>query len=123
MIDDVLGRFATHGLDLLAREDPALHACLVREYHRQLATLTMVAASSVADPSVLVCEGLATTNVTTEGYPGARFHAGCAVVDEIERLAIERAKAAFGARYANVQPHSGTSANEAVLLEIGRAHV
>jgi glycine hydroxymethyltransferase len=78
----------------------------------------MVAASSIAHPSVLICEGMTTTNVTTEGYPGARFHAGCQFVDEIERLAIERAKAAFKARYANVQPHSGTSANEAVILSL-----
>ena len=56
--------------------------------------------------------------MTTEGYPGARFHGGCEVVDRIERLAIERAKVAFGARFANVQPHSGSSANEIVMFAI-----
>src|SRR5687767_13501474 len=106
------------GLDLLRREDPALWALLERETRRQGEVLQMVAASSIADPSVLVCEGTALANVTTEGYPGARFHSGCEVVDEVERLAVERARAAFGARYANVQPHSGTSANAIVTFAL-----
>ena len=108
------------GVETLGREDPALFGLLERESQRQQNILAMVAASSVADPSVLVCEATATANVTTEGYPGARFHAGCEVVDEIERLAIERAKTAFGARYANVQPHSGSSANAVVIFSLLR---
>jgi glycine hydroxymethyltransferase len=118
MNDNVLAELSYRGIELLFEEDPVLHDLLTREYHRQTDTLAMVAASSIAHPSVLVCEGMITTNVTTEGYPGARFHAGCQFVDEIERLAVERAKVAFQARYANVQPHSGTSANEAVILSV-----
>jgi glycine hydroxymethyltransferase len=106
---------ARRGVELLRQEDPALFDLLEREHQRQSDVLTMVAASSIAEPSVLACEGMPTANVTTEGYPGARFHAGCRFVDEIERLAIARAQAAFGARYANVQPHSGSSAN-AILI-------
>ncbi len=120
MYDDVLLQFALRGVELLSKDDPDLYELLAQEYHRQLGSLVMVAASSIADPSALLCEGMVTGNVTTEGYPGARFHAGCRVVDEIERLAVERARAAFGARYANVQPHSGTSANEAVILGLLR---
>jgi glycine hydroxymethyltransferase len=120
MNGDVLGQFVSSGVELLYKDDPDLYALLLREYDRQVNSLMMVAASSIADPSVLLCEGMVTSNVTTEGYPGARFHAGCRFVDEIERLAIERAKAAYGAEYANVQPHSGTSANEAVILSLLR---
>jgi glycine hydroxymethyltransferase len=112
----VLAEFALRGLESLAEEDPALYDLLEREYDRQANTLAMVAASSVADPSVLACQGMVTSNVTTEGYPGARYHAGCQFVDQIERLAIERAKIAFKACYANVQPHSGSSANELVMF-------
>ena len=113
-----LTELTVQGIELLCKEDPALYGLLEQECYRQTNVLAMVAASSIADPSVLVCEGMATANVTTEGYPGARFHAGCKVVDEIERLAIERAKVAFQAKYANVQPHSGTSANEIVLFSL-----
>lgn len=113
-----LAEFVGQGVELLSKDDPVLYELLDQEYQRQMNTLMMVAASSTADPSVLACEGLVASNVTTEGYPGARFHAGCAIVDRIEQLAIERAKIAFRARYANVQPHSGTSANEIVLFNL-----
>ena len=108
------------GMELLRDGDPALYAALCREHQRQVETLSMVAASSAADPSVLVCGGLALGNTTGEGYPGSRFHAGCRVFDEVEQLAIERARTAFGARYANVQPHSGTSANQIVMFGLLR---
>jgi glycine hydroxymethyltransferase len=119
-VKTTLAEFAVRGLQRLDEEDPALFELLEREYQRQSHTLAMVAASSVADPSVMACEGSVASNVTTEGYPGARFHAGCEFVDQIERLAVERAKALFGARYANVQPHSGSSANEAVMFSLLR---
>jgi glycine hydroxymethyltransferase len=119
MADKLRGLMAV-GLERLEREDPELFELLERELERQSNVLAMVAASSIAEPSILVCEGMPTTNVTTEGYPGRRYHGGCAVVDEIERLAIERAKQAFGARYANVQPHSGSSANAVVLFSLLR---
>jgi glycine hydroxymethyltransferase len=111
-------RIAEVGHIILSRRDHELYSLLEQEYGRQQDTLYMVAASSMAHPATLVCGGMATTNVTTEGYPGARFHGGCHNVDGIERLAIERAKAAFNAQYANVQPHSGTSANLIVLFSM-----
>lgn len=120
MNDSILAKFACKGIDILQNEDPTLYDLLDSENKRQNNVLAMVAASSVADPSVLVCEGSSTVNVTTEGYPGARFHAGCKYVDEIEQLAIERAKSAFNAEYANVQPHCGSSANAVILFSLLR---
>jgi len=116
----VLGVTVLRGIERLRAGDPILYELITREHRRQTETLTMVAASSIADPAVLACEGTALLNTTTEGYPGARFHAGCGVVDAIERIAIERARQAFGARYANVQPHSGTSANQIVMFSLLR---
>ena len=118
MSETILGSFLEQGVDLLYHDDPVLAGMLDREFQRQSEVLTLVAASSIVDPSVLACLGSVASNVTAEGYPGARFHAGCAVIDEIESLAIERAKAAFGARYANVQSHSATTANEIVMFSL-----
>jgi glycine hydroxymethyltransferase len=106
------------GIDALQSNDRELFLLLVQERLRQEATLSMVASSSVADPSVLACAGSAISNLTTEGYPGCRYHGGCAVADGIERLAIERAKQAFKAEYANVQPHSCSTANYAVMFAL-----
>lgn len=113
-----LARFLANGIQRLERDDPQLFALLEEEYRRQANVLTMVASSSIAEPSALACEAMPTMNVTAEGYPRARFHAGCRVIDQIEQLAIDRAKQAFGARYANVQPMSATSANEIVMFSI-----
>jgi glycine hydroxymethyltransferase len=118
MQDMALTELMRRGDSYLNAEDPILFDLLHREAQRQADVLVMVASMSIADPSVLVCQGMPTTNVSTEGYPGARFHAGCEIVDEIERLAIERAKTAFGAQYANVQPHSGTTANQIVMFSL-----
>jgi len=118
MQTNILSQLAQRGRTYLFEEDPTLYELLERETQRQANVLTLVASSSLADPSVLACAGMATTNVSTEGYPGARYHAGCEVVDEIERLAVERAKQAFGAKYANVQPHSGTTANQIVMFSL-----
>lgn len=120
MSDTILGSFLANGVDLLYQDDPLLADLLEREMKRQSEVLTLVAASSVMDPSVLACTASVAGNVTAEGYPGARFHAGCAVIDEIESLAIERAREAFGARFANVQAHSATTANEVVLFSLLR---
>jgi glycine hydroxymethyltransferase len=116
MHSDRLAGLAVLGVDLLRDEDAELHGLLDAEYQRQLHTLVLVASSSLADPSVMACEASVAVNVTAEGYPGRRFHAGCRWVDAIEQLAIDRARAAFGARYANVQPHCASSANEAVMF-------
>jgi glycine hydroxymethyltransferase len=117
---DRFARTAGYGVERLRAEDPLLYAMLAREQDRQERTLAMIAASSVADASVLACESSMASNVTTEGYPGARYHAGCDVVDGIEELAVRRATEVFGARYANVQPHSGTTANQAVMSSLLR---
>lgn len=118
MVDGPLAATATDGLRRLSSQDPALFSMLERDQIRQEETLAMVASASAADSSVLACEGSAVGNVTTEGYPGRRYHAGCVVVDEIERLAVDRAKDVFGARYANVQPHSGSTANQVVMTSL-----
>lgn len=114
----VLMRDARNGLYALAEQDPELIALIARERMRQVSTLSMVASSSVADPSVLTCAGAAIANLTTEGYPGARLHGGCSVADEVESLAIQRAKCAFKAAYANVQPHSCSTANQAIMFSL-----
>lgn len=113
-----LRRLINQGLETLSNDDPTLFDLLSREYERQTHVLTMVAASSVVDPSVLICDSMVPMNVTAEGYPQARFHAGCAVIDQIEQLAIDRAKQAFRAQYANVQPHSATTANQIVMCSV-----
>lgn len=113
-----MGDFARNGVQLLSNKDPELFDLLTLEYRRQVNSLSMVASSSIADPSVLACEGTVLTNVTTEGYPGKRFHGGCKYVDKIEQIAVERAKLAFNARYANVQPHSGSTANQIVMFNV-----
>ncbi|MFD7614224.1 serine hydroxymethyltransferase [Streptomyces sp. NPDC059828] len=110
-----LGSFLRGGADALAQDDPLLHRALTAEHQRQDGTLMMVASSSVVDPSVLACMASVAMNVTAEGYPGARYHAGCREIDPIEQLAIDRALSAFRAKYVNVQAHSATTANYAVL--------
>jgi glycine hydroxymethyltransferase len=111
-----LTEFAKIGVLRTSEEDPLLFDLLHREYQRQSDTLAMIAASSTADPSVLFCEGSVFSNVTTEGYPGRRYHGGCEFADAVETLAVSRAITAFGARYANVQPHSGSAANQILLF-------
>ncbi|MEU6956794.1 serine hydroxymethyltransferase [Streptomyces sp. NPDC045714] len=110
--------FARHAAQLLATEDEELVTAIACENHRQQNSLMLVASSSVTDPSVLACLATSSMNVTAEGYPGARYHAGCEAIDPIEQLAIDRARELFGARYANVQAHSATTANYAVLSAV-----
>ena len=118
MSEPLLARFASHCVRLLKEEDPVLYDLIEQEYERELNSLTMVASCSIAHPSVLACEGTFTSNVTAEGYPGARFHAGCKFVDQFEQLAIDRAKCALEAKYANVQPHSASTANQIVMSSL-----
>ncbi|HEX6196118.1 MAG TPA: serine hydroxymethyltransferase [Jiangellaceae bacterium] len=103
------------GMDDLRSGDPQLYAMLDEEVRRQDESLVMVASSSIAHADVLVSLASPIANVTAEGYPDRRFHAGCMVVDQVEELAIERACGLFGARYANVQPHSASVANHLVM--------
>ena len=86
-----------------------------KEEHRQLSGIELIASENFTSPDVMLASGSILTNKYAEGYPGKRYYGGCEVVDEIETLAIERAKLLFGAEYANVQPHSGSQANAAVF--------
>jgi glycine hydroxymethyltransferase len=116
--EGILARFYSHATEMLGREDPELLRLIEKEYARQANSLAMVASCSTAHPSVLACEGTFTSNVTAEGFPGARHHAGCKYVDRFEQLAIDRAKVVFGAKYANVQPHSASTANQIVMTAV-----
>ena len=120
MADDPVTSILAAGAARLSADDPELYRMLASEQDRQATTLALVASCAVTDPSILFCQASAAGNVTAEGYPGQRYHAGCTVIDEIERLAIARARHAFGAKYANVQPHSATTANYAVLSALLR---
>ena len=95
--------------------DPEIAAVLADELARQQGQLEMIASENFVPRAVLEAQGSVLTNKYAEGYPGRRYYGGCEVVDRAETLAIERAKALFGAKFANVQPHSGASANAAVL--------
>jgi glycine hydroxymethyltransferase len=106
----------------LAEVDPEVAAALRGELERQQQTLEMIASENFVPQAVLECQGSVLTNKYAEGYPGRRYYGGCEWVDVSEQLAIDRAKALFGAEHANVQPHSGAQANTAVyhaLLQPG----
>ncbi|TKX71073.1 serine hydroxymethyltransferase [Halorubrum sp. SP9] len=94
--------------------DPAVADALAGERDRQEQTLAMIASENHASEAVLEAQGSVLTNKYAEGYPGSRYYAGCEYADEVEELAIERAKELWGADHVNVQPHSGTQANQAV---------
>jgi glycine hydroxymethyltransferase len=96
--------------------DPEIAALLERELERQRGQIELIASENFTWPAVLEAVGSVPTNKYAEGYPGRRYYGGCEVVDEIEQLAIDRAKALFGAEHANVQPHAGAQANMAVYL-------
>jgi glycine hydroxymethyltransferase len=109
-------------LDLLRNADPEVAVSLDKEFGRQIGTLEMIASENFASPAVMQAQGSVLTNKYAEGYPGKRWYGGCEKVDVAESLAINRAKRLFGAEHANVQPHSGSSANMAVYfgaLEVG----
>lgn len=98
--------------------DPEIYAVLEKELGRQRDTLEMIASENFVPRAVLQSQGSVLTNKYAEGYPGRRYYGGCEFVDIAEELAIARAKSLFGAEYANVQPHSGATANAAVLSAI-----
>ncbi len=102
----------------LARTDPAIHALIRREVERQEHGLELIASENFVSLAVLEAMGTALTNKYAEGLPRKRYYGGCEVVDEVEQLAIDRAKALFGAEHANVQPHSGAQANLAAYLAV-----
>ncbi|KAB2962628.1 MAG: serine hydroxymethyltransferase [Thermoanaerobaculia bacterium] len=100
----------------LAASDPALAGLIDTERRRQNEGIELIASENFASPAVIEATGSVLTNKYAEGYPGRRYYGGCEVVDEVETLAIERARDLFGAEHVNVQPHSGTSANMAVYF-------
>ena len=98
--------------------DPELAQSIAAEAQRQEDHVELIASENYASPRVMEAQGSVLTNKYAEGYPGKRYYGGCEFVDIAERLAIERAKQLFGATYANVQPHSGSQANQAVYLAL-----
>ncbi|GGT57297.1 glycine hydroxymethyltransferase [Actinomadura citrea] len=104
--------------DSLATADPEVAEAVAAELRRQQGTLEMIASENFAPVSVLEAQGSVLTNKYAEGYPGRRYYGGCEFVDVTEQLAIDRAKALFGAEHANVQPHSGAQANTAVYFAL-----
>src|SRR5438045_5273081 len=100
----------------LAETDPEIAQAIRDELHRQNTGLELIASENFVSRAILEATGSVFTNKYAEGYPGKRYYGGCEYVDVVESLAIERAKALFGAEHANVQPHSGAQANMAVFL-------
>ena len=104
--------------DTVRKQDAAVYEAMMRELERQRDHIELIASENFVSPAVLEAMGSHLTNKYAEGYPAARYYGGCQYVDEVENLAIERAKALFGAEHANVQPHSGSQANVAVYLAL-----
>ncbi|MCF8158920.1 MAG: serine hydroxymethyltransferase, partial [Burkholderiaceae bacterium] len=98
--------------------DPELAKYVELERVRQDEHIELIASENYTSPAVMEVQGSQLTNKYAEGYPGKRFYGGCEYVDEVEKLAIERIKKLYGAEYANVQPHSGSQANQAVYFSI-----
>lgn len=109
-------------IGFVERYDPELGAAMQRELGRQRQNIELIASENIVSPAVMAAMGSVLTNKYAEGYPGHRYYGGCQYVDQVEQIAIDRACKLFGAKYANVQPHSGAQANLAVyfaLLNIG----
>ncbi|MES2896698.1 MAG: serine hydroxymethyltransferase [Pseudomonadota bacterium] len=100
----------------VAEADPDIAAVLTRELKRQQDQIELIASENIVSRAVMEAQGSVLTNKYAEGYPGKRYYGGCEVVDIAEQIAIDRAKQVFGCEYANVQPHSGSQANQAVFM-------
>ena len=123
MLETLLEKLSCEGyhegvFSALKKADSEVYELIRREYERLQNTIQLLAAENQCSAAVLAVLGSVVQNKTAEGFPGMRFHGGCEVVDDVEALAVARAKEAFGAKYANVQPHSGTQANQIVLTAI-----
>ena len=116
-LDDLDALAPEHGAGL-ASADPEVYAAIRGEIERQRRHIELIASENIVSPAVLFAQGCVMTNKYAEGYPGRRYYGGCEHVDVVERLAIERAKRLFGCAFANLQPHAGAQANEAVLLAL-----
>jgi glycine hydroxymethyltransferase len=110
--------YDTRSMARLAASDPEAAAAIMREIERQQDTIELIASENYVSQAVLDAQGTILTNKYAEGYPGRRYYGGCVHVDEVETLAIERAKQLFGADHANVQPHSGSQANAAAYMAL-----
>mgnify|MGYP006275603017 CR=1 FL=1 len=106
----------------IADFDDELNQAIQAEHRRQEDHIELIASENYASPCVLEAQGTQLTNKYAEGYPNKRYYGGCEFVDKVEQLAIDRAKALFGADYANVQPHSGSQANMAVFMALLQPH-
>ena len=102
----------------LLHSDPEIAAAIAREVERQQTGIELIASENFTSPAVLEAMGTALTNKYAEGYPGKRYYGGCEFIDEVESVAIDRAKRLFGSEHANVQPHSGSNANIAAYLAL-----
>ena len=102
----------------LAIVDPDLWGAMQKENARQEDHIELIASENYTSPAVMEAQGSQLTNKYAEGYPGKRYYGGCEYVDIAEQMAIDRAKALFGAEYANVQPHSGSQANQGVYVSV-----
>ena len=105
-------------IELVAKTDPELAAAITAEFERQSDGLELIASENIVSEAVMCAMGSVLTNKYAEGYPAKRYYGGCQCVDIAENIAIERAKQLFGAKYANVQPHSGAQANTAVYFAL-----
>ena len=105
-------------LEFLEGYDPQVGAAIRDEYRRQSANIELIASENIVSEAVLAAAGSVLSNKYAEGYPGKRYYGGCQYVDVVENIAVERACALFGAKYANVQPHSGAQANYAVYMAL-----
>ena len=105
-----------YSLDEVKSVDPEIASCIIKEEERQNSHIELIASENWVSKAVMAAMGSPLTNKYAEGYPGKRYYGGCQCVDEVEQLAIDRAKELFGCTYANVQPHSGAQANMAVFF-------
>ena len=101
-------------MEFLLAADPEVGQTVRAEFDRQQRNIELIASENIVSPAVLAAAGTVLTNKYAEGYPGKRYYGGCQYVDVVENIAIQRAKELFGAKFANVQPHSGAQANYAV---------
>ena len=104
--------------DALSESDPAIHRAILDECRRLNHGVELIASENIVSKAVLEAQGSVMTNKYAEGYPGRRYYGGCGKVDIVERAAVERAKKLFGCNFANVQPHSGSQANQAVMMAL-----
>ena len=108
--------------DTLELIDPKITKALQNEYDRQSNQIELIASENIASLAVIQAQGSLMTNKYAEGYPGKRYYGGCEHYDVVENLAIDRAKKIFNCKYANVQPNSGSQANQAVMLALIQPH-